>query len=401
MRALALAASLALVAPSLAAADTALSAEVGAKGLAPTIARLETLASPTDVDRFALGGLRFLRVVEGTLQTRWKVGLTNSMQMLPFLRLPIPENPTPAAFDPAVVAQVFRDAATGLDAARAPLAEIPAGSDFGLEISLADIWFDINADGARDSNESLMNVAGPMIMGWQWSERDPATPAPVIRFDAADAAWLSAYTHLLGGVSEVVLAYDPTAAITKATTASAALYDLNDVHMAPDDFNRQFGEFADIIAMVLGALNQTPDAARATSAHGHFLAMIGDNRDFWTRVALETDNDREWLPNDKQQSALGVTVPPGTAQVWQGVLADAEGLLTGKVLAPYWRLDDSAGVNVGAMFTKPAAIDLIGWIQGADALPYLEKGKLVSGANWNAFAQLVSGEAMLFTLYLN
>lgn len=377
-----------------------LSAEIGRTGLAATEARLAALDAPADADRFALGGVRFLRAVEGALQLRWRSGLTEELRMLPFLRLPIAENPGPAAFDPASIAGLFREVAATMDAARAPLDAIGEGSDFGLEIALSDLWFDINANARRDAGEDLMAVAGPMILGWQWAGRDPATPAPVIRFDAADAAWLSAYAHMLGGFSEVILAYDPTAAISRTLAATAAIEALRTVPAGADSY-AGMTDAADIVAIVLGALDQAPDSARAASARGHFLAMIAENRRFWTRVAQETDNDREWLPNDAQQSALGVVVPPGTGAVWQGVLADAEALLTGRALAPYWRLDAGAGVNVGAMFTRPAPIDLIGWIQGADALPYMERGRVVSGASWRAFGDLVSGEAMLFTLYLN
>ena len=43
----------------------------------------------------------------------------------------------------------------------------------------------------------------------------PGTAAPTIRFDTADAAWLAAYTHLLAGVSELALAFDPTPQIAR------------------------------------------------------------------------------------------------------------------------------------------------------------------------------------------
>lgn len=378
-----------------------LTAEIGTNGLTATEARLAALPAPTDADRFALGGVRFLGVVEHALQQRWKIGLTDNMSMLPFLHLPIEENPNPDAFEPAVIASIFRDAAAGMDAARAPLAQIPEASDFGLEINLADLWFDINANQTRDPGEDMLAVAGPMIMGWQWGERDPATPAPVIRFDVADAAWLSAYTHLLGGISETVLAYDPTAALTKTLTSRAEMAKLAPIE--PDLFFGSQSNFdaVDMIATVLGTLNQSPDTARATAAHDHFLAMIDDNRDFWARVALETDNEREFLPNDSQKSALGIEVPQGTGKMWLAVLTDFEKLLKGEVLVPYWRLGDGAGVNVGRMFTDPRPIDVAGWIQGADALPYLQKGPAVSAASWSAFEQMLGGEAMLFTLFLN
>lgn len=378
-----------------------LSDEIGTNGLAATEARLAALPTPSDADRFALGGVRFLGVVEQALQQRWQMGLTDTMGMLPLLHLPIDENPAPVAFDPAMIASIFRDAATGMDAARAPLAQIPETSDFGLEITLSDLWFDINANTKRDPGEDMLSVAGPMIMGWQWADRDPATAAPVIRFDAADAAWLSAYTHLLGGISETLLAYDPTAALTKTLTSRAKMAKLAPIE--PDVFFGTASNFdaVDMIGTVLNTLNQTPDAAHATAAHGHFLAMIADNRAFWSRVAAETDNTREFLPNDAQTSALGITVPPGTGPMWLAVLTDFEKLLKGEVLVPFWRLGDGAGVNIGRMFTDPRPIDVAGWIQGADALPYLENGPVLSITSWTAFEHMMGGEAMLFTLFLN
>jgi hypothetical protein len=246
-----------------------------------------------------------------------------------------------------------------------------------------------------------MDITGPAVLGWRWSGRDPATPAPVIRFDAADAAWLLAYTHLLSGVSQSILAYDPTDAITRVTGADTAMQALRESRPEAYDFDASFGQAVDIAAIVIAALNQPPDKARAGLARDHFLSMVADNRRFWALVASETDNDREWLPNDKQKSALGIELPSGTGATWLAVLDDAEALLKGARLAPYWRLDGTAGVNVGRMFTDPRPVDVAGWIQGEGALPYLEKGSVVTGASWQAFGGMVSGDAMLFTLFLN
>ena len=385
-----------------AAADT-ISAEIGASGLKATEARLAALPTPTDADRFALGGVRFLRSVEGALQLRWQTGLSEQMTMIPFLRLPIPENPTPVAFDPAAIATLFKNVSTGMDAARAPLAEIKPDADFGVEIAFKDIWFDINSNSTRDDGEDLLNVMGPMIMGWQWDQRDPATPAPVIRFDAADAAWLSAYTHLLGGLSDMILAYDPTAPITRINDARTAMTKLGVI--APDPMFGMGGgasmDAVDYFSMILATLNQTPDKARMLSAQTHLLAMVDDNRRFWAQVATETDNDKEWLPKDGQQSAMGIALPPGTGPMWLGVLSDIEALLKGEKLIPFWRIDGPAGVNIARMFTDPRPIDVAAWIQGEGAVPYLETGDLISQQNLTQFDAMMSGDTMLFTLYLN
>lgn len=396
------AASLALPAAAQTAAGETISQEIGRTGLAATELRLESLRSPTDQELFALGGVRFLATVEQALQIRWRAGLTDRMGMIPFLRLPMDENPAPGPFDPKAVAGLFRAVVSGMNSAQMPLSMIPETSDFGLDISLGDLWFDINANGSRDPGEDLVQVTGAAILG-----QEVRGAAPVIRFDVADAAWLSAYTHLLAGISQVVLAYDPTASIGRVMDTKARLAELSP--SAPGGMDDGFGEFADIAFVVIDALRQNPDRDSLLSAHAQFLKMVSDNRAFWARVARETDNDREWLPNDRQQSALGVAVPQGTGEAWMAVLNDFEALLKGEKLAPYWRLgsDDpapgteTAGIDIGRLFLDPAPIDLAGWIQGSAALPYASKGPLVSGASWQAFDDMVSGDAMLFTIFLN
>ncbi|MES2432668.1 MAG: hypothetical protein V4586_02455 [Pseudomonadota bacterium] len=378
-----------------------ISAEIGSTGLAATEIRLAALPAPTDAERFALGGVRFLGAVEAALQLRYSAGMTDRTGMLPFLRLPLEDNPSPAAFQPAMISDLFRIVDGKLEQAREPLTHIAQHSDFALEINFADLWFDINANHARDTGEDAMAVLGPMLLGWQWDSRDPAAPAPVVKFDAADAAWLSAYTHLLQGVADLVLAYDPTEPVSRILTARDKMISLGGT--APSFFSGSSDgmDEVDLIAIVIAALQQTPDAARMTTAHQHFLRMIADNRRFWAAVAQETDNAAEWLPNDKQQSALGLALPPGTGAVWLAVLDDAEGLLKGSKLAPYWRQEGGAGVNIAKLFTDPRPADLAGWIQGWAAAPYLEKGLLVSDQNWSAFEQMMGGEAMMLSFYLN
>jgi hypothetical protein len=376
-----------------------LSQEIGRSGLTATAARLETLASPGDVDRFALGGVRFLAAVEAALQKHWAAGWTDPTGMLPFLRLPVPENPDPVPADPALITTLFRDMGLAMETARAPLADIPDSSGFGLDISFGDLWFDVNANATRDQGEDMMPLLGPALLGWRWSERDPAAPAPVVRFDVADAVWLSAYTHLLGGFSDLVQAYDPTAALTQTLTAKAAMAALGPAFSEYESYG--LGTAADVIATLDAALSQQPDATRTRSAQQHFLAMITDNRRFWALVETETDNAQEWLPNDRQTSALGLVLPPGTGTRWLAVLTDVEGLLQGTRLVPYWRVGDGAGVNVARMFTDPQPIDIIGWIQGRSAVPYLQTGTLVTAASWMAFEDMMLGEAMLMSIFLN
>ena len=383
------------------AAAESLSQEIARTGLAATEARLIAVALPEPADAFGLGGVQFLRAVEQSYQLRWQTGLADPTGMLPFLRLPLNPNPAAAAFDPAALTRLFAQVSAQMSRAQQSLAKVPDAADFGVEIDLADLWFDVNTSGSRDVGEAVLDLLGPVLLGWQWESRDPATPAPVIRFDAADAAWLSAYAHLLAGLSDIIRAYDPTEPITRVVSARVQLQALGPIAGDPFFGTASAMDSIDIIAIVLATLDQQPDAALMLQAQGHLLAMVADNRIFWARVAVETDNTAEWLPNDRQTASLGIALPPGTGKRWLAVLSDAYSILKGEMLVPYWRVGGTAGVNVGQMFSDPAPIDLAGWVQGWAALPYLQQGKLASPDNWQAFAAMLEGDPMLMALWLN
>ncbi|MDO5614363.1 MAG: hypothetical protein Q4G14_14120 [Paracoccus sp. (in: a-proteobacteria)] len=376
--------------------DLALSREIGERGLASVQARLADLADPAPQDRFALAGLRFLGAIETALQARWQVGLSEEVGNLPVLRLPIPANPAPDPLRPELLAEVLADLTETMAQARAPLAGLE--DEFGLDIDLADIWFDVNADGTREDGEGLIDIAGDLLgigPAAPWAEPQPV---PVIRFDTADAAWLSAYTHLMSGTAQVVLAYDPTGPIRDAMETRAAFAELTNFETMP------LGGFVedswlDAVAIVINTLKQQPDTAHASAAHADFLAMIAENRRFWALVAQETDNTREWIPNAQQSSATGIALPPETGAAWQEVLAEVELVLNGEALIPYWRGD--AGVNVRQVFLDPRPVDLIGWIQGASALPYLEQGEMASSGAISYFDMLMEGNGMLMAVWLN
>lgn len=380
-----------------------LSQEIGANGIGPTLARLTAQPEPALEDIFAIGGLQFLQGIERALQLQWRTGMDQTAGDMggelgiPLLRLPLPPNPAPEPFQGALVTRLFTDLDADMQAARTALASLPEGEDFGLEISFSDLWFDVNANGTRDAKEDALLLLGPQLMGWQWQDPAPAAPPLVVRFDAADAAWLAAYTHVLSGIANAILAYDPAASIDRVIAAKAAFGPTP----APEYSYFNFEDFADAFAMLEGAVNQPPDAAHAKAVKDHFLAMIADNRRFWALVAHEADNDREWIPNDRQTSALGIALPAGTGDTWLGVLADGEALLQGRLLVPYWRGAAGQGLNLARMFDEPAPVSITGWIQGWAAVPYLEKGPVIDSASFRRFEALMGGNAGLMMVFLN
>lgn len=400
------AALVALLALATPAAAQTLSAEIGANGIAATLERLKAQPEPALEDIFAIGGLHFLGAVERALQLQWRTaadqvaGNAGDTLGLPFLRLPVPPNPAPEPFQGALITQLFTDIDADMTAARAALATLPAGEEFGMELTFADLWFDVNLNGAREAEEDALTILGPQLLGWQWQDPDPATPPLTIRFDAADAAWLTAYTHVMSGVANTILAYDPAASIDRVIASRVTL---KVAQPDPSDysFDASFGQFLDAFAMLEDAVNQTPDAARAKAAKDHFLAMITENRRFWSLVGAETDNDREWVPNDSQTSALGIVLPPGTGDTWLGVLADGEAMLQGRILIPYWRGPTGQGINLGKMFDQPAPISITGWVQGWAAVPYLEQGPAINDTSLRQFEALMGGNAGLMMVFLN
>lgn len=373
------------------------SEEIARSGLSATEARLAALSAPTNEELFALAGLRFLGGVEAALQLRWQTGMRADWSELPILRLPIPENPAARPFQATDFTALIANLDADMAAARTALTAL-GDQPFALEIRLADLWFDINMNATRDEGEDIGAVAG--ILGGGRIVGVPVVD-PVIRFDTADAAWLSAYTHFLSGFAATALAYDPEPAIQRIIDSSTAIYALWGDTPPPNAMDMMFGRQVDRLAMVLTALANTPDKDLAARAHGHFLAMIAENRRFWALVGMEEDNQGEWVPNDRQVSVLGIVMPPGTGERWQAVLADAEALLTGEKLIPHWRYGAEAGINLKKMFENPPPVDLVTWIQGEGFLPYAEKGERMSLDAWRDFERLVSGDAMLFAIFLN
>jgi hypothetical protein len=396
MRALALFLGLSIATPAV--ADLTLSSEIGANGIAATAARLQTLPAPTPDEAFALGGLRFLSGVERALQLRWQTGVRADWSELPILRLPIPENPAARAFAPADITTLFTGIVADMQAARDALAQVQG--EVGVEIRVSDLWFDINADGKRDEGEAVLAVAGMSLAGIApWGMEVPQDP--VIRFDSADAAWLTAYTHFLSGFAEVALAFDPEPVVARVLASAQSAKALWGATPPPNAMDMMFGRQVDRAAIILLTLQQQPDPARARAAHAHLLSMVDENRRFWTLVEAETDNDREWVPNDRQVSGLGLPMPPGTGARWQAVLADAEKVLKGELLIPFWRFGGEAGIDIHALLQNPPPVDLVTMVQGEAFLPYAKRGPRATADSWREFQSMVQGDAALFAVFLN
>ena len=168
-----------------------------------------------------------------------------------------------------------------------------------------------------------------------------------------------------------------------------------------DDFADMARDPLTVLYLALTALRQQPDVARVQAARDHWLAMIAANRQFWAAVEAETDNDREWIPNDRQQSALPVTLEPGTGATWLRVLDEAEAVLQGRLLLPHPMLPEGVGIGLSSWMATPGPIDLMAWVQGVGAVPYAARGPRISALSWRRFSALAQGRAGALALWFN
>lgn len=371
-------------------------------GLATAIDTLNETDAPSAGEKMALGGAVFLRGVERALQSRWRVGAVRGFDIMPILRLDLPENPDPEPVSGARFEQIFADLIDDMATSRAALEGIADDAAFGVEIDLAALWFDINMNGARDDGEAVVAIAGEAFTRRLGRLSDEIEQdGLVVRFDLADAAWLTAYAHVLSGVAHMALAFDPEPVIDQVLADSDDMSALLPGQRLPESVMGE-RDVGNAIAILIDTLGQQPDTDHTRAAHAAFLAMVAENRRFWARLSAETDNDREWIPNPSQTSALPLEFPDELGDRWIDVLADAEAVLQGELLIRHWQYpSDAVGINARAWFEDPSPVDLIDWIHGRGLLPYAEKGALVSDENWRRFNRLVAGQSGLFAILLN
>ncbi len=398
--------------PCMASADA--SPLIGESGLAGAAADLDAIADPSADDRMALGGILFLRAVERAYQLRWRYGLTENLD-LPLLAGELAPNPTPEPISPTMIADLFSAVIDDMAAAEDVLATIPPDADPSFELALPDLWFDVNMNGTRDADESFVDTALPALIGrWRLqvletrAQQNPDAPSPLratVRFDRADVYWLRAYVQAVSGISETILAFDPTDELARVIALRESIAE--QVQRSGEKrrhglvFGAEDAFYIDAIAVLTETMRHRPDASRLGRARDHFLTMIAHNRIFWQELAKETDNDREWIPLPTQASALGIVVPENVDIAWLAVLSDGEKLLKGELLIPHWRFANGHGINLAAFLDDPGPLPLVQAIQGEAFIPYAAQGELISSANWRSFTRLVQGQAGLYALMLN
>lgn len=370
---------------------SAILAEQGISGGLDYAAQQEQSAQKS----FMLGALHTLDAVQYMLHVRYD-NYSGRLPLVPGGRTVLRVNPN-SEFDAAFIEIGLTGALERLAKAEQALAEI-SEDEFALTIDLNDVWFDVDTDGVRAPDESM----GMFMAGFFDMRQAAQTDLPIVQFDRADAQWLLAYARVMQGMAEMVLSVDPTSAIKKVTDGSARMRELGVVERDP-----LFGDenIMDTIAILVTALHGQPDQGRTQKALTHFQGMIAANKEFWRLVALEEDDQAEWLPNPNQTSAFGVPVTQEVADGWQDVLAEIDAVLAGEALVPFWRVsgrgEAQVGININKLLAAPGDFDLLLMVHGAAFAPFMEEGRVVDVDVMERFSDMTGGQAGLFALWFN
>ncbi len=338
--------------------------------------------------RFGLGLIRFARAIERYGQSQYRYGLRPPHSLnIPLLRFPVPVNPSPEELTYEKQRDALKallDDFSGVEATLAPMTD----AHVKIVLDLNAIKFDLRGDGKPDDSGKLASILASLRMT---QGDDHVKPQPFeVSFDNADALWLRGYAHLLSAAIEFVLAYDWHSTFEvgaqlfypRATPSTLA-------HATPapnaEHTDWLFGDnvqLADSVALLHEIRWPVAEAARMQNAHAHLKQVIALNKAMWKAIEARTDDDRVWIPGPQQKHGVVTDMPVTQEQVaaWIAALDEFDAILDGKKLIPHWRF--LQGVNLRKVFFEPRPFDLVLWITGHAAAPYLEAGPISSAAQW-------------------
>jgi hypothetical protein len=364
--------------------------------------------TPSDNElRFGLGLIRFARSIERYAQSQYKYGLRPPKNsQIPFLRFPVPENPNPEALTYEAQRDVFKTLLADLEQVDLTLSSI-GDAPVKIKLNLSNIKFDLTNDGKADEHGRLASILSSLRMMMPPSQE---TIEPFeVAFDTSDVYWLRGYTHLTSATLEFLLAHDWHITFEQSGRLfypKTTPYNFDEASQIPNnERSRSYigsnFEIADLVALLHEIRWPVAEPARMKASHTHFKQVISLGRLTWTSILAETDDDSEWIPNPTQKGGVLRGMPVGKEQVdeWLSTLNDFDAMLDGKLLIPYWRFNK--GINLKKVFYEPRMFDLVLWITGHAAAPFLEDGPIMATEIWNKRQRVFGGNFLSYAAWFN
>jgi hypothetical protein len=353
-----------------------------------------------DEARLGLGAIRFVRAVEHLSQGLYRYGLKPLTSFLiPVVRLPVPENPDPQPITFQDFRGLLQTFVSDLGSAEVTLALVKS-DNVKLVLDLDKLRYDVKGDGIIGDDQRLVSVI-ERVTGMT---RSMMPNSLVFAFHKGDALWLQGYCNLLMAFGDFFLAYDwhesfDTTFFHFFPKMSSPFRDA----LAPVDPNDYFASEGAPVADFISFLHirwPLTEPGRMHEARDRLKRMIALSRASWAAIEAETDNDRNWIPNARQTSPFqSVIVDEKRIAGWRAVLDEADAILDGKKLVPHWRLRQ--GINIRRVFEEPQPFDLVLWITGPAALPYLEDGPMTTSEEWSRITDSFGGSFGVYAVWFN
>ncbi len=381
-------------------------------------------ANPKDQQaKFALGTVQFLQAVEGLGRDHFRHGLLNHRRArMTMMRLPVSPNPEPELLTYDGARQVVQNYVDRLLIAERTLSEVTEDS-VRLPLRVDQIRIDLDGNGSATVDESLFAIL--QFLRDPRFQVPPVLPQISITFDYADVHWLRGYCHVMSGFGEIVLAHDWKDQFERTAHLFFPRVETPHTFLAEEGigdfegFNTE--NLLDVIAVIHTINYEVKEPDRMQAALGHFEKVIELSRTSFASIERETDNDHEWIPNPQQTSnPLGMRVGANMISGWKAFLDEMELILQGKKLLPFWRgvpggsgwtvfsgdfsnvrMHPRLGINVRKIFTEPRRFDMVLWIQGTGAQPFLEEGPRTESLTWNRITREFNGDFLLFMFWFN
>jgi hypothetical protein len=348
-----------------------------------------------DEARLQLGFVCVLRSLERFAQFHWEYGVRMEYSFLA-LGPQVDENPHPNAISHAAWRRGFETWHRDLSEAEAILAGVKDKS-VKVHWNMADVQWDLEADGkperflapSRSGLDPLANL-----------RKD--NPNFQIGFDYADALWLRGYCHLMLAALDLVLAID---------TERSFYYWAPEVYakpaMPPEIAKLSREEREQKFAPEFYFHLRLKERDRWRLVRGHLLKTIELSRQMWEAIEKETDDDREWLPNPRQQSVLKLKINEDMIAAWRAALDEGEAVLEGKKLVAwdFWpqRRDDESrrGLNLRRLLDDPPAeLKPLNWFSRGPS-DYMEEGELMDREVFQRLNQAFGPDLMMFSIWIN
>lgn len=289
-----------------------------------------------------------------------------------------------------------------LDAADKALAAV-GDKPAKLKVDLSVTRFDWNGDGVIGPEDHLGLAIADQ------DENGKAKPF-IVGFDTADAKWLQGYCNIVMAVAKAWLSHDFSESWNSSFSVvfPKAVSTMADANGRDGEDYTMFGlkkaqadDIADFATLIHTIRWPVADKAMWSEVRGHLKKVIALNRETWALIEKETDDDHEWLPGPKQKSGVlpSFDVTPERIQAWLVVLSQFEAALDGKILVPHWRFDK--GINLARVFDDPQPFDLVLWLTGPAAAPYLQNGSTIDNSQWSQITSIFEGNFASYAFYFN